>query len=57
MDKKQIELIACPECQGRLIYDRSSKELLCEQCKLAFPVEDDIPALMVERARKLESEV
>lgn len=57
MDKKQIELIACPECQGRLIYDKNSKELLCEQCKLAFPVEDGIPALMIERARKLEGKV
>ncbi|HED32811.1 MAG TPA: Trm112 family protein [Gammaproteobacteria bacterium] len=56
MDKKQIELVACPECQGRLTYDKSTKELLCEQCKLAFPVEDGIPVLMAERGRKLESE-
>lgn len=54
MDKKQIELMACPECQGKLSYVKSDKELLCENCKLAFPVEDGIPVMLIEEARKID---
>ena len=53
MDKKQIELIACPECHGKLDYDKSTQELLCKKCDLAFPVEDGIPVMLIEKARKL----
>jgi len=55
MDKKKIELIACPECQGKLDYAKASNELVCENCKLAFPINDGIPVMLVEDARKIES--
>jgi len=53
MEKKQIEIMACPECQTKLAYDKSSKELVCDNCKLAFPVKDGIPVMLIEEARKL----
>jgi len=56
MDKKHIELMVCPECQRKLSYDKTLKELLCDKCKLAFPVQDGIPVMLVEQARKTESE-
>lgn len=54
MDKKQIELMACPECHGKLAYAKSSKELVCDSCKLAFPVQDGIPVMLIEEARKTD---
>lgn len=56
MNKKQIELIACPECQGQLNYDNTNKELVCNNCKLAYSIKDGIPVMLVEDARKLESD-
>jgi len=56
MDKKQIDMMACPECQGKLEYIKESKELSCETCKLAFPVRDGIPVMLIEEARKLTDE-
>lgn len=56
MDKKQIEMMVCPECNSKLDYDNSKKELVCEQCKIAFPVNDGIPVMLIEEARKLEAE-
>ncbi len=53
MDKKQLEIMACPECHGKLNYAKDSRELICEKCKLAFPVRDDIPVMLIEEARKL----
>ncbi len=55
MDKKQIELVACPECHGKLDYDKKAQELLCNACKLAFSVEDGIPVMLIESARKLDA--
>jgi len=55
MNSKQIELMVCPQCQAKLSYDKNAKELLCESCKLAFPVTDGIPVLIIEEARKVES--
>lgn len=55
MDKKQIEMMVCPECNAKLDYDKSTKELICESCKLAFPVRDGIPVMLIEEARKLDA--
>lgn len=56
MDKKQIEMVVCPECNSKLSYDKSSKELICDKCKIAFPVKDGIPVMLVEEARQLEQQ-
>jgi len=53
MDKKQLEMMACPECHGKLDYDKSNQELVCDNCQLAFPVRDGIPVMLIEEARKL----
>ena len=53
MDTKQIEMIACPECQSRLSYNKADKELICSTCQLAFPVRDGIPVMLVEEARHI----
>ncbi len=53
MDTKQIDLLACPECNGKLKYEKNDQELICDSCQLAFPVQDGIPVMLIEEARKL----
>lgn len=53
MDTKQIEMMVCPECNGKLRYEKDSQELICDGCALAFPVRDGIPVMIIEEARKL----
>jgi len=53
MDKKQIDMLACPQCHGKLSYDKEKKELICEACQLAYPVQDGIPVMLVDEARKI----
>ena len=40
LDKKLLEILACPICKGELLYDRSADELVCGIDKLAFPVRE-----------------
>lgn len=54
MDKKQLEMMVCPQCNGKLDYHKQSSELVCEACQLAFPINDGIPVMLVEEARKTD---
>jgi len=56
MDKKLLEILVCPVCKGRLSYVAASPELWCRAEKLAFPIRNDIPVMLVEEARQLSLE-
>nr|BET44874.1 MAG: Trm112 family protein [Candidatus Aschnera chinzeii] len=53
MDHYLLNIIACPICHGKLIYDKNKSELICKYNKLAYPIRDNIPILLKEEARKL----
>ncbi len=59
MDKKLLEIMACPICKGPIIYKKAEQELICKLDKLAFPIREGIPVMLEEQARKipLEEEV
>lgn len=54
MDIKLLEILACPICKGKLMHDKTSDELICRFDRMAYPVENEIPVLIVERARRVE---
>lgn len=53
MDKRLLDILACPICKGPLIYRREAAELICKADRLAYPVRDDIPVMLEEEARRL----
>ena len=53
LDAKLLEIIACPKCKGRLELKADGSSLLCLACRLAYPVVDEIPNLIVEDAQSL----
>lgn len=53
MDKKLLEILACPVCKQPVIYKKEKKELLCKFDRLAFPIRDEIPVMLEEQARRL----
>ncbi len=53
VDPKLLEILVCPVTKGLLIYDREAQELISEQAKLAFPIRDGIPVMLVDEARDL----
>jgi len=54
VDPKLLEILVCPLTKGPLEYDRSKQELISHQAKLAYPIRDGIPIMLVDEARKLE---
>jgi len=55
MDKKLLEILACPVTKGPLILDERKQELISLSARLAYPIQDGIPVLLEEEARTLES--
>lgn len=57
MEKKSVlGLLVCPVCKGELTYRPSQQALCCLTDKLAYPIEDGIPMMVVQKARQLEEE-
>jgi len=56
LDKKLLDILACPVCKGPLVYDRKKQELICKVDRLAYPIRDDIPVMLEEEARELSVE-
>ena len=54
IDPKLLEILVCPLTKGTLTYDAQAQELISEQAKLAFPIRDGIPIMLVDEARSLE---
>ncbi|MDX9706799.1 MAG: Trm112 family protein [Azospira sp.] len=59
MDARLLDILVCPLCKGNLEYRKAApgpSELVCKPCKLAYPIRDDIPVMLVDEARPLPAE-
>jgi uncharacterized protein YbaR (Trm112 family) len=54
VDPKLLEILVCPLTKGPLRYDPQRQELVSEKAKLAYPIRDGIPIMLVDEARKLD---
>lgn len=48
-----LEILACPQCKGHLLYQEDYKRLICQTCRLAYPLRDGIPVMLVDEAEPL----
>jgi uncharacterized protein YbaR (Trm112 family) len=54
VDPKLLEILVCPVTKGPLEFDAQRHELISRQAKLAYPIRDGIPIMLVDEARRLE---
>ncbi|WP_084211942.1 Trm112 family protein [Geoalkalibacter subterraneus] len=48
-----LEILACPQCKGAVRFDEERKGIVCEKCRLVYPVQDDIPVMLIDEAERL----
>lgn len=53
LSKDLLDILACPQCKGGVTYLPAAQEIVCEACRLGFPVRDDIPVMLIDEARPL----
>ncbi|MDI6740415.1 MAG: Trm112 family protein [Candidatus Edwardsbacteria bacterium] len=56
MDKKLLEILACPKCKGELEYKPADEKLLCWTCRLGYRIEDDIPVMLIDKAEQIKGD-
>lgn len=54
VDPRLLEVLVCPVTRGALTYDRAAGELVSKGAKLAFPIREGVPIMLVEEARPLD---
>lgn len=53
MTPEQLNRLLCPACKKTLRYDAAEQELICDDERLAFPIKDGIPVMLIDEARVL----
>ncbi len=49
-----LSILACPSCKNDVRYDQDNQELTCDSCQLAYRVEDGVPVMLIDEARKID---
>lgn len=53
LDPSLLDILVCPQCRATLFVDHAAEELVCNACRLAYPVRNDIPVMLVDEARAI----
>ncbi|UCD64196.1 MAG: Trm112 family protein [Candidatus Zixiibacteriota bacterium] len=48
-----LKKLVCPNCKGVLIYQEKECRLVCDRCRLAYRIDNDVPVMLVDEAEKL----
>ena len=56
MNRNLLDIVVCSICKSSLHLDEDKHELICKVDKLAYPIRDDIPVMLVDEARSLSPE-
>ena len=54
IDPKMLEILVCPITFGSLIYNSETQELISNSAKLAYPIRNGIPVMLLDEARKVD---
>lgn len=54
MDSQLIDILVCPLCKGPLEKRLTDGFMVCKADKLAYPVRDGIPVMLVEQAEPVD---
>ena len=50
IDPELLEILACPECKTPVEVVKDGAGLRCAKCRRVYPVQDDIPVMLVDEA-------
>jgi uncharacterized protein YbaR (Trm112 family) len=56
LDPKLLEILVCPVTKGPLTMSADKSELISFSARLAYPIRDGIPVMLVDEARDLRPE-
>ena len=51
LSQELLDILACPKCKGEVKLNASQDGLVCEACRLVYPIRDDIPIMLIDQAQ------
>jgi len=54
ISKELLEILACPQCKGPIELKSDKSGLVCEKCRLLYEIIDDIPVMLIDKAKNLD---
>ncbi len=53
IQQELLEIIACPQCKGRVELSEEQHGLICWPCQLVYEIRENIPIMLVAEAKTL----
>jgi len=50
INKELLDILACPKCKGNVHLNEKEDGIICDSCKLMYPIRDDIPIMLIDEA-------
>jgi len=52
--KELLDILACPKCKKEVNITEDEKWLICRHCRLRYPIKDNIPVMLIDKAEPFE---
>ena len=52
-DPAMLDKLVCPLTRTPLRYDPDAQELISDEARIAYPIRDGVPVMLIEEARRL----
>jgi uncharacterized protein YbaR (Trm112 family) len=56
LGKELLDILACPKCKGDIFLNRAGDGLICKECRLVYPIREDIPVMLIDEAFPYQGE-
>lgn len=53
LSEQLLAILVCPKCKGELEYRDKESTLVCQACRLCYPVREGIPIMLIDEATPL----
>lgn len=54
LDPELLAILVCPQCREAVEPNEDQTWLVCQKCRLRYPVKDDIPIMLPDEASPIE---
>ena len=53
ISQELLDILACPKCKGEIHLNEKQDGLICQACKLIYPIKEEIPVMLIDEAKPL----
>jgi len=51
VSQELLDMLVCPACHKALQLKDNGQSLKCNECRRVYPIQDDIPVLLLDEAK------